>query len=70
MALIVPDDWDETTYKTLTITIPASAQWQGVIRGALLTLTDTWRWDDQTGTGTPDAATETAWQIYESIVIS
>lgn len=64
MALIIPNDWDGLSYQNVILTVPDSAQWRGVIKGKILDLTDSWRWDK--ATGDQDEATETSWKILES----
>lgn len=65
MALPIPPDWDGSTYSTLTLTVPNSPRWRGIVKGKILELTDAWRWDKNTGNQAE--AVEIAWQIFESI---
>lgn len=65
--LPIPDDWNESTdgYTSLLITIPASNAWKALVKGALLNLSDEWRWDD--ATGEPAMAAAQSFDIFDTI---
>lgn len=46
---IIPDDWDESSYKCYEIQWPDSEMWGELLRGALSGFTFPWVWDSATG---------------------
>ena len=49
MPYLIPDDWDEESYRLMTICIPDSPAWLSCYRGAISELNRGFSWDEKTG---------------------
>ena len=65
--LPIPNDHNLTTdpYTTMTIIVPDSPMWRGVVRGMLLNLADSWHWDAETGDAA--GAAQAGFEIFDSV---
>ncbi len=68
--LLIPDDWNEPTdgFCTMSVTVPNSAAWRAIVRGALYALSLPSEFDADTGNA--DIAASVGSDIFNSVIFN